>query len=587
MSGDASYNHGGMALIRAIEKLIKGGSGGIVVRSKTEPADRNSVWAKLDDNGSFVGIYVYGNSGWQPIFDPSATYMDLTVGRAIEVLSRTGDAVEDESTGFLFRSTAGSTSIASSSDAYISSLKGNSQRDADGVLRHFLADFFAAVGFNAFDHTDEAHKLSGYKIDSNGNVVADSDFTLVWIYALQGVAGDNNGYHISGANIGFVAWSQTEPTEESTGLSVLTENPASSAKYLPTGMGWLCVSVLTSDIQSLVVHLSWSYSDWSQFPTEYTKSQFAIEQQNAWGCPKIVDCADEFLKDTLSGAVTYIKRIGRIDLSTLQWTTASYQADDGNGGFITIETGYKTSGLAELIKASTSNIDSDTLKKTVEEVESALSVTWSCDANGTVYANCDTALIEASDIAQADKFLYYELATPVIIETEMTMEYSASDMGTERFIGTSVAPSAVAICYSPNLIDALRNLAASGVTFSQRGVATSGVYYGTRSTANWNGNVSLNFNNAVANTIVATLQGDAVVDLSDGGDNPFRVQIELRQDATGGRSLSFTHNGVDNKVYNYNDTDFALGTGSQRCILTLLWNGENWGFTSTAFIDEL
>ena len=79
MGGDSSYNHGGMALIRAIEKLIKGGKGGIVIRSKTEPASHDSIWAKLDDNGNFVGIFVYGNSGWQPIFDPSATYMDLMI----------------------------------------------------------------------------------------------------------------------------------------------------------------------------------------------------------------------------------------------------------------------------------------------------------------------------------------------------------------------------------------------------------------------------------------------------------------------------------------------------------------------------
>lgn len=587
MSGDASYNHGGMALIRAIEKLIKGGKGGIVIRSKTEPASHDSIWAKLDENGNFVGIFVYGNSGWQPIFDPSATYEGLTAGRAIEVLSRTGDEVSDETTGFLFRSTAGSTSIASNSDAYISSLKGNTSRGTDGVLRHFSADRFIAVGFQAFDKDDETHRLVGYKIDSSGNVVADADSTLVWIYALQGVAGDNNGYRITGTTTTpKVAWSATEP-QEGSALTVLSETTALSEKYLPPSIGWLCISAPTAEISGMLVHLCWSYSDWSQFDTEYNRSQFAIEHQNEWGCPKIVGCADEFLKDTLSGAVTYIRRIARIDLSQLQWTVDSYQADDGQGGTMTIETGYKTTGLASLIKASTPNIDSDTLKKTVEEVETAISLTWSVAADGTVSANCDTAVVSASDIAQAGKYLYYELASAVIIETSMTMEYSASDMGTEQFTGSTIAPSAVSICYSPNLIDTLRNLAGSGVTFSAKGVSTSGVYYGTRATASWNGAASLDIENGVANTIVATLQGDTTLDLPDGGDKPFRLQIELRQDSTGGRSLAFTHNGVANKVYNYNDTDFGLGTANQRCILSLLWNGENWGFTATAFIDEL
>ncbi len=520
-------------------------------------------------------------------FNETATYPDLTAGRAIEVLSRTGDEVSDETTGFLFRSTAGSTSIASNSDAYISSLKGNTYRGTNGVLRHFSADRFIAVGFQAFDKDDETHRLVGYKIDSSGNVVADADSTLVWIYALQGVAGDNNGYRITGTTTTpKVAWSATEP-QEGSALTVLSETTALSEKYLPPSIGWLCISAPTAEISGMLVHLCWSYSDWSQFDTEYNRSQFAIEHQNEWGCPKIVGCADEFLKDTLSGAVTYIRRIARIDLSQLQWTVDSYQADDGQGGTMTIETGYKTTGLASLIKASTPNIDSDTLKKTVEEVETAISLTWSVAADGTVSANCDTAVVSASDIAQAGKYLYYELASAVIIETSMTMEYSASDMGTEQFTGSTIAPSAVSICYSPNLIDTLRNLAGSGVTFSAKGVSTSGVYYGTRATASWNGAASLDIENGVANTIVATLQGDTTLDLPDGGDKPFRLQIELRQDSTGGRALAFTHNGVANKVYNYNDTDFGLGTANQRCILSLLWNGENWGFTATAFIDEL
>ena len=581
MEGDSSYNHGGIALIRAIEKLVKGGKGGIVIRSKTEPASHDSIWAKLDDNGNFVGIFVYGNSGWQPIFDPSATYEGLTAGRAIEVLSRTGDEVSDETTGFLFRSTAGSTSIASNSDAYISSLKGNTSRGTDGVLRHFSADRFIAVGFQAFDKNDETHRLAGYKIDSNGNVVADADSTLVWLYALQGVAGDNNGYRITGTTTTpKVAWSATEP-QEGSALTVLSETTALSEKYLPPSVGWLCISAPTTEIDGMLVHLCWSYSDWSQFDTTYSRSQFAIEHQNEWGCPKIVGCADEFLKDTLSGAVTYIRRIARIDLSQLQWTVDSYQADDGQGGTMTIETGYKTTGLASLIKASTPNIDSDTLKKTVEEVETAISLTWSVAADGTVSANCDTAIVSASDIAQAGKYLYYELASAVIIETSMTMEYSASDFGTEQFAGTTIAPSAVVICYSPNLIDTLRNLANSGVTFSSDGIKNPGMYFGEIRSLTVSANTTLTLDN-MTRLMMVTLSASATLTLPVGITSSFSFQIVVKP--TGDYLLTLAASD-GSTVYDLSQNSLQ-GASGKRCYITLLWDGERWAFTSTEWFNN-
>ena len=149
---------------------------------------------------------------------------------------------------------------------------------------------------------------------------------------------------------------------------------------------------------------------------------------------------------------------------------------------------------------------------------------------------------------------------------------------------TEVIPSEVVIKYGINYRDTIRNLANSGVTFSSNGVFTSGLFFGQQIvTKNLNGSSTWAFSELKTMMRVVLQGANNTVTLPTGGVNPFRFQIIIVQDSTGGRNLSFSvaDSGV---IYNPSEFDFTSGEGDQLCICTMIWTGNEYIYECTNYV---
>ena len=59
-----------------------------------------------------------------------------------------------------------------------------------------------------------------------------------------------------------------------------------------------------------------------------------------------------------------------------------------------------------------------------------------------------------------------------------------------------------------------------------------------------------------------------------------RLSLKVVQDATGGRDMTFT-----NTINNPQEFDFTIGTANQKCILTFFYDGEEWWYAASEWID--
>ena len=187
-------------------------------------------------------------------FHRDGTYPELTAGG---LLGKDGDAVIDQTTGKLFRSSGGEESI-SDGDAKISLIKGALEH-VSGVSTPFTATNFRSIGYNAFN---PVNVIAGKKID-NGSIVAATGWNIAFVHVLKGVSNGNNGYvvnfngteHTSDITVGYVA--ANPATAES--CTVLTAQSINSLScYLPSDDGYLLISTQRS-LSDLCVHLKWSY----------------------------------------------------------------------------------------------------------------------------------------------------------------------------------------------------------------------------------------------------------------------------------------------------------------------------------------
>ena len=381
-------------------------------------------------------------------------YDNMTVGFAKNLLGRETDSVVDDSS-FTFRSTAGTTSIAENAVAILSSIKGNLTRE-NGVLYPFTATAFRAIGLNAFNKANTEQQRAGYKIDNSGNIVADADYTLVWLHCLEGTSGSgyNNGYIVKlcgdshSATLGNVGFSATKPTAETTSVTRLTASSNNnSTSYLPTTAGWLLVSVPTANLADLCVHLAWSgYNDSYTVFKEYAESviNFAAAVPNVWGMGKVGSVSDEI---NFAEQKAY-RRVGRVYMQDLNWT-AKYEEQEVEGETVQVLVGYTTNDIANTIKASTLNIAADTISGVTG---------YTADANGTITAYTTTETIFSGA-------LFFELAAPDELPISVAGNYTSDDFGTEEFTGTTTDGYAT-IKYNTNLIDSIRSMVNSGVTFN-------------------------------------------------------------------------------------------------------------------------
>ena len=397
-----------------------------------------------------LGQFRRRDKGGGSDFDPNGIYPGLTAGN---LLGKDGDAVLDQTTGKLFRSSGGDESI-SDGEAKISFLRGALEH-VNGVSMPFTASHFRSIGYNAFNPDNV---LNNVKIEG-GQLVEAEGWRTAYVHVLQGVLNSNNGYVVAfgtqykpdAITVGLVSRSP----EVGDACFILTAQTITGVPcYLPLADGWMLISTQL-DLSKLCVHLKWSYGHTQEKYEEYWESIIPLPQTHEWGTGRINNIYDEIDFSALTMTIA----IDRVKLSELHWIKETVEHDPDDEHAETWYTYNYTSGdLSTSIKASTTNIDYFGV------TDCSILVT----DEGVLLIEAGETELDLPAIF-GDVYLYYEKSVPVYryIElsdyygeevTEIVVYYNVSDFGTEEYLNSVVAPSQTAYLYLPNMVDSLRAL---------------------------------------------------------------------------------------------------------------------------------
>jgi len=533
-------------------------------------------------------------------FDENGTYPKMSVGFAYDITPNESDAIVDN-TAFVWQTSGGEASIASSSTGIIKKILGSSTRTFyDGVKQiPFTGTEIVSRGTNLFNYQDTTKKITGKKLNSDGTITADSNYTLFFVNVLQGDNG-NNGYvpvakdgeTLSGIGFNYLGFRITKPTDETTSVTLLTQSTHGNANtFLPYSDGWIVFSLLTTKSDCFSIQFAWSYSDFDFVAYEESVLTLpSVCQKGLWGISGVCD--------EVNNNGQYIKRIGVINTADLTWEKW-YQDiyNPSTGQTDSVFYGYKTSSIASFVKPSTTNITNDYINNMTNAF---------VDGNGVFYFYCNEDTTENMQIlTQGTNRIMYELNTPVMQDVTFSGLINVWDFGDTRIFGAMpfsenvygaisyVLPYSVEFLYSVNLRDVLRSIANSGVTFGTYGVQTSALYKSSEVTnVNMNGTLTLSAGD-IKKMMMFTLAGvtNTIVlpNLSTLGTNAFSCQCKIVQDATGSRGLTFVMddgNGGTTNIKNPSEVDFSSGSANQSCIATLLYDGNgSWWIEATSFVD--
>ena len=427
-------------LMKALTDKYTGGDG-IEIENNTISVKLNSSSGlSVDEIGVTWNLATVNNSGAMSSSDfirlrdlditPYAKTGDLENGKIVpktslyteDFLAPDDHGTEDLHESFNFRSTGGNVSIGSGQARLLQVVgSGNTEET------FFQATQFLSTGNNAFNYQDTTQQREGYKLDGTGDIIEDSDYTLIWVRCLKGETNElneelkNNGYIIFGGTLGNIGFSDNL---EFNSVSILTTQTTAygSHSYIPPSPGWLLVSILTEDLENLCIRLAWTGTKDDVYE-EYKEGRIELKrpENNTWGAPYLdidgIKVYDEWI--SRDGFLWYIQKWEMIELENIVW-----EYDEGNSI-------YTSTTLQNLIKPATSFLLGDKEDITVLG-----------DGTLTASQNYNTGN------------LYYELNNPIEYETGVSCLYYAGDYGTERFIeGT---PTESSHLYLPNLYDQLR-----------------------------------------------------------------------------------------------------------------------------------
>ena len=124
----------------------------------------------------------------------------------------------------------------------------------------------------------------------------------------------------------------------------------------------------------------------------------------------------------------------------------------------------------------------------------------------------------------------------------------------------------------------------SGLKTFSDGLITGSLFFGSQITAiSISGSATWNLSDLKTMMKIVLNSASNTITLPQGGNNPFRFQIIVTQDSTGGRDLSFS---VANSgtIYNPSEFDFTSGEGDQLCICTMIWTGNEYIYECTPYV---
>lgn len=310
---------------------------------------------------------------------------------------------------------------------------------------------FKSTGFNQFNPDNV---LDGKTIIDNAIVSGDKKIAVIPCLPCKVGVGENNGYCIHG-DFGedikvYLTPLNPMKIEGELYMHELTKD-ATTDTYVPQIKGYMLVEVPTT--ANLCAHFLWSEDKCERYTYEpYFESKVelpVIPQMSEWGLAGI-QSSGTLVCDTIDFVRgVYIKRIGAVDLSSLDWI------------------------YAESIKRFQTYLYRRALKNNniVVDRYTTIALAGSTGINKTIFTHPSIALIYINDDSFVDAaslkeslqgvILYYELAKPEEYPLpKFDNNYISSDYGVEQF--DSVVP-----CNANNLYY-MRSLAGETRNFLDR-----------------------------------------------------------------------------------------------------------------------
>ena len=331
------------------------------------------------------------------------------------------------------------------------------------------ANSLETVGFNQWDGT---YSKTNYYLDVDGNEVSNSSWNISDFISVF----PNTDYFInktSGTNPSVCFYDKDKQF-----ISGIAYNGATSKLFTtPTNAAYLKFSVYKSLANQTNLNLSWSGIRNGEYE-KYWKRTYPINVSQLTsngtvifpnGMNRVGNVYDEIV--SVEGVTKAIKRIGSVDLGTLNWKKLT--SVDDCVLFRTVPTTVKNNAVR--ITASNSTTDKFIINKSytwygwlhqnynLATHDKSIAFNSTNDSVGTI-GIYDSAYTDTTAFKNAMNgvVVYFQLATPIEYEIdnfEMPLAYKVDDFGTEETKKDTFSLSPTfAITYGVNAVDTLRRL---------------------------------------------------------------------------------------------------------------------------------
>ena len=329
----------------------------------------------------------------------------------------------------------------------------------EGECIHMQVEGIKSVGFNAWD---EQWEVGGFDLTDGDEVGTTNQIrSKNFIEVLP-----NASYEVvkPDAHNGYVLFYDSDKSLISyksfhSGAKVFTT--PTNAAYIKFYMLYTYGTTYNNDICIHLVHSGYRNGQYEPY-VEYNRNLSLLMSNFPDGMKRVPTACDEAYYDRIKNRLYMAKRIGEIDLGTLEWK-APYQ-----GVFIADIVGMKNVlntnvGLTERYAICKTANGSSMLNNAEDKVfitnGGAVGGGGSVAISDTAYSSYDKVSFKA---AMNGVKLYYELAEPIVTELPyegLNLTYQVSDFGTEKAIASK--PTSAfrgGIVYAFNAVDMIREL---------------------------------------------------------------------------------------------------------------------------------
>ena len=271
-----------------------------------------------------------------------------------------------------------------------------------------------------------------------------------------------NAYDKATGKAELIGGNQYQITGTYTSLSYSTGEvltPDSTGCFTPTKTGELTV---TGGGENTCVHLTWSGYRNGDYEDYWARTRdINIQPYFPDGLKRAGTVYDEISKDKA------IKRIGVVDLGTLDWTKVEESRLSVGYLFAALPpTNAKENDLNRLLTIYPFANNALGLTEVINKYGSDIDkLSWSAFSSGVYIVDSTYTDAATFKSAMSGVMLYYELATPVEtqIDPPLNLLYQVSDFGTEQFLGAGATepktlPIIADIVYGVNYRDTIKNL---------------------------------------------------------------------------------------------------------------------------------